>query len=290
MTAFTSAYAHAYQATCLTRHIPAVPCQNFRLPKIKARYPYLPNDRSTTRARSNDFRGWAVYTDGGTRVVDGETLAGWGVISRSPQGKIDIMFDPVVTTEVHGPVARDGQSCIYCDSKHAAGVCLGTIQARTHVQLALACQQSMICAQHRLRLTMQHVYGHGGNLVNACADHAAALGTFGLTSSRNVVSRWIRNNVDASVCFDGCNNITKVLERLQHIRTDATSPPQNGSLCCVHHRVHCVSCASHAHFLSSVILLPAFFLRTCTLFFRTSNGKPFFVCLYRVELWRLLRA
>ena len=25
MTAFTSAYAHAYQATCLTRHIPAVP-------------------------------------------------------------------------------------------------------------------------------------------------------------------------------------------------------------------------------------------------------------------------
>ena len=38
----------------------------------------------------------------------------------------------------HGPVARDEQSCIYYDSKHAAGVCLGTIQAGTHVQLALA--------------------------------------------------------------------------------------------------------------------------------------------------------
>ena len=112
--------------------------------------------------------------------------------------------------------------------KHAAGICLGTIQARTHVQLALACQQSMIRAQHRLRLTMQHVYGHGGNLGNECADHAAALGTFGLTSGHNVATRWIHNNFDASVCFDGCNNISEVLERLQHIRTDATSLPKIG--------------------------------------------------------------
>ena len=43
-------------------------------------------------------------------------------------------------------------------------ICLGSIQARTHVQLALACQQSLIHAQRRLRLTMQHVYGHSGNL------------------------------------------------------------------------------------------------------------------------------
>ena len=56
--------------------MPAVPHQTFRLPQLKARYPYLPNARSTTRERGNDFRGWAIYTDGGTRVVDGETLAG----------------------------------------------------------------------------------------------------------------------------------------------------------------------------------------------------------------------
>ena len=62
----------------------------------------------------------------------------------------------------HGPVARDEQSCICFDSLHAAGVCLGTIQARTHVQLALACQRSMIFAQRKLRLTMQHVYGRSG--------------------------------------------------------------------------------------------------------------------------------
>ena len=85
------------------------------------------------------------------------------------------MFGPVVTTEAHlafsgarthsnniaeriamiealsflgphDPVGREEQSCIYCDSQHAAGVCLGTIQARTHVQLPLACQPSMLCA------------------------------------------------------------------------------------------------------------------------------------------------
>ena len=59
---------------------------------------------------------------------------------------------------------------------HAAGFCLGTNQAHTHVQLALSCQQSLLKVQHRLRFTMQHVCGHTGNLGNECADHTAALG------------------------------------------------------------------------------------------------------------------
>ena len=110
---------------------------------------------------------------------------------------------------------------------HAAGICLGTIQARTHVQLALACQQSMTRVQHRLRLTMQHVYGHSGNLRNECADHAAALGTFGLISGHNVASRWTRHNVDASECFDERHTISEILERLQHIRTNTATSHQD---------------------------------------------------------------
>ena len=47
---------------------------------------------------------------------------------------------------------------MYHDYMHAAGIWMGTIQARTHVQLAFACQQSMIRV---LRFTMQHVRGHG---------------------------------------------------------------------------------------------------------------------------------
>ena len=136
------------------------------------------------------------------------------------------MFAAVVTTEAHlafsgarshsnnaaemtamvealsflGPhVPRDEQSCTYYDSQHAAGVCLGTIQGRTQVQLALACQRSMTRAQHKLRLTMQHVYGHSGNMGNECADHPGALGTFGHTSSHNVATRWIHNNFDPAV-------------------------------------------------------------------------------------------
>ena len=84
MTAITPAYAHAYHTTCLTRHLPAILCQNFRLPNPKAWYPHLPNVRSATRERGSDFRGWSIYSDGGTRSVNGETFAGWGVIASSP--------------------------------------------------------------------------------------------------------------------------------------------------------------------------------------------------------------
>ena len=83
MTAITPAYAHACQATCLVQHFPGVPHHNSRLPKPKSRCPYLPNARSITRERGNDYRGLAIYTDGGTHVVDGETLAGWGERGRN---------------------------------------------------------------------------------------------------------------------------------------------------------------------------------------------------------------
>ena len=76
MTAITPGYAHAYQATCLSRRMPAILGKKFRLPKPNARYPHLPNARSATRERGNDFRGWAIYTDGGTRVESGETFVG----------------------------------------------------------------------------------------------------------------------------------------------------------------------------------------------------------------------
>ena len=94
MTAITPAYAHAYQATCLAQHLPGVPHHNFRLPKPKSRYPYLPNDRSITSERGNYYRVWAICTDGGTRIVDGETFARWCEISRSLHGRIDVLFGP----------------------------------------------------------------------------------------------------------------------------------------------------------------------------------------------------
>ena len=84
----------------------------------------------------------------------------------------------------------------------------------------------MMFAQRKLRLTMQHVYGHNGNLGNECADHAAALGTFGLTSNHNVATRWTHDNFDAFACFDGCHNVNEILERLQHVRMEVVSLSQ----------------------------------------------------------------
>ena len=101
----------------------------------------------------------------------------------------------------------DEQTCNYYDSLHAAGLCLGTIQARTHVQLALACQR---------------------------------------------------------------------------IGSDAASLPKIGG--CVHHWVHRVSCASHAHVsVLLVFLLSAFFFPLGHLFPGTSDGQPFFIRIYRTE-------
>ena len=91
----------------------------------------------------DDFQEWATYTDGGTRLADGETFAGWGAVARSLHGRIDVMFGPVIATEAHiafagarshsnnntaemsdlvealsflgphGPIARDAHSCIF---------------------------------------------------------------------------------------------------------------------------------------------------------------------------------
>ena len=101
VTAMSPAYAHAYHTICLAMHFPGVPRHTFRLPKPKSRYPFLPNVRSISRERGNDHHGWAVYGDGGTRVVDGEIFAGWSVISRAPRGRIFVLFGTVITNEAH---------------------------------------------------------------------------------------------------------------------------------------------------------------------------------------------
>ena len=45
--------------------------------------------------------GWALFTDGATRVVDCETLAGGCLISRSHRGRIFLLFGPVLSFVAH---------------------------------------------------------------------------------------------------------------------------------------------------------------------------------------------
>ena len=77
-TAITPANAHTYQLTYLTKHIPVVLSQKFRLPLPK---PYT----QVTQCSHHNTREQAMITEVGiptltecTRFAAGETFAGWG--------------------------------------------------------------------------------------------------------------------------------------------------------------------------------------------------------------------
>ena len=160
----------------------------------------------------------------------------------------------------------------FFDSMHAAGICLGTIQARTHVQLALACQQSMIRVQHRLRFTMQHVYGHSGNLGNESADHG---------SSPRVGFRTPLTLMDVSmgttVSVKHLNDFSAFGQTLLlFIKTEFSIG--------FSHRVQCVQCVSYVCSCHESHLLSAFcFCFLWFIAFRTSDGSIFFIRVYCIE-------
>ena len=95
----------------------------------------------------------------GPVITKGDHMASTGArIHSDNTAEMTAMFKAGSFLGPRGLVTHDEQSRVYNDSMHVAGVCLATIQARTHVQLALACQRSMIRSQHRLWLTMQHFW------------------------------------------------------------------------------------------------------------------------------------
>ena len=147
----------------------------------------------------------------------------------------------------------------------------------------------MIFAQRKLRLTMQHVYGHSGNLGNECADHCRCTRDFRLYLKPQRYHSLDSPNFDATACFDGCHSITEILERSQRIRTDAVSLSQkkelalcspSGSLCLL-----CISRALWSFVFLALSLFPFWFL-----FPQTSDGQTFFIRVCRTESRRLLRA
>ena len=71
LTAITPTYAHAYQSICLAGARLTSLIKIFACRLSKAKYPSLPDIRTTTREKGNDLKGWAVYTAGGTHVSEG---------------------------------------------------------------------------------------------------------------------------------------------------------------------------------------------------------------------------
>ena len=69
---------------------------------------------------------------------------------------------------------------------------------------------------------MHHVHSHVEKLANECADHAAALGAFGLVSNQNN-TRWAHFSFDTKSCFATSHNLGDVLEKLRDVRTTRVS-------------------------------------------------------------------
>ena len=73
---------------------------------------------------------------------------------------------------------------------------------------------------------MQHIYSRAQNLGNECAEHAAALGAFGLVSNQDMSARWARPLFDCISCFSTCDSLRDVLDKLRDVRTARASASQ----------------------------------------------------------------
>ena len=221
MTAITPAYAHAYQLICLTGHIPVA----------------LPNARTRTRERGNDFQGGPSALTGVLALLmvnpwlDGvlrhdlpmeEKMSCLVQLSRlkpilyaihsNNTAEMSGIIEALSFSRARGPVARDACSCVFYDSQHAAGVCLGTIHARTHVQLGLSCQQLLLKVQRRLRFTntstvTRRILETNARITPPHWVHLAWCRTLTFPHVGHV------NHFDSVSCFDICHNLGDVLEK-----------------------------------------------------------------------------
>ena len=106
--------------------------------------------------------------------------------------------------------------------------CVWHLLGRANVSLVLS-PASVSCYESNkgYEFTVQHIYSHAQNLGNECADHAAALGTYGLTSNHNTRTRWTRSSFDSNSLFARCDNLDDALQVLRNARTAHAPAPQH---------------------------------------------------------------
>ena len=124
-----------------------------------------------------------------------------------------------------GSVARNEEACVYCDSKHAAGVCLGTIQARYHVQLALACQRSTLRVQPEILLSAFLSTHSPCSLGKAMESPSSCVSTASSSGGNSARIMW--NSILELLCHVRLRNlITPLIEDagLEKLRSLATVP------------------------------------------------------------------
>ena len=149
-----------------------------------------------------------------------------------------------------------------------------------HFQLALACQRSRICVQHKLQIATQHVYGHTGNLGNECAANPAALGSLGFIASHYVATRWFVTTLThqyvlmavtrSARLVNDCNTSAQMKRRYLKMGVSAVFT------------IGFFVCLSHVH-VCVIVDFALSFLPCIHIALQKSNGQPNFVSLPR--LW-----
>ena len=186
MTAITSAYAHAcqatcYQATCFTRHMSAV-----------LMFPTFVPQHAKEAMISMDGPSFGT-----------EILALW-MVKPDCVRSLDLLVGELVF-------------CLVLSSPPRL-ISLAQVPELTPATTLKWLLWSRLCFFSGLvvpvtrRFTMQHVYGYTGNLGNECADRALTLGALSFVSNHILATRWVRCNFDTSASVGSCNDICKVLK------------------------------------------------------------------------------
>ena len=166
---------------------------------------------------------------------------------------------------------------------HAAGICLGTIQARTHVQLALACPTVYdSCSDYDLPCSMCMVIV-GIWVTNALimllplAFLGSSLATMSPSVGFDTTLTPLNVSMGATASVKLLNDFSTVEQTLRHHTRTGFSIGSS-------HRVLCVQCAP---FVCSCLVshsLSAFYF--CSLWiiaFPTSDASTFFIRVYCIE-------
>ena len=140
-----------------------------------------------------------------------------GARLHSNNTELSIIIEALSFLWPKGPVARDSQACIFYESRHAASICLGTVQTRANVLLELTCQHLLLQIQLKLRITVQHIYS---------LAMLAALGAYGLVSKQNMRIRWVRPSFDSGSLCAQHSNLDDASQALRNARTAHAYAPQ----------------------------------------------------------------
>ena len=144
-----------------------------------------------------------TYTDGGTRVSDGETTAAWGAVARSPDGRLLCLVWSLPLKHISRMQGPDSIPTTLLNSRVSLRrfLSLGPMALLPAICKHLFGYDPLARECLPVRITMQRIYSHAQNLGNVCADHAAALGVYGLISNQNIHTRWVHSSIDSRLYY-----------------------------------------------------------------------------------------